>query len=120
MRCLASAGEQIVRSSTKLFKTQFCVVSHGSVTREPVAIHWVYDDMVENTEQLCVLLKRQQNEIPAEEAIKVLFMYIMIHKLDLYINIAFHPNNDQLSIKRRTGLKRDFKKVKICERRLQQ
>ncbi len=30
-------------------------------------------------------------------------MYIMIHKLDLYINIAFHPNNDQnitLSIKK--------------------
>ena len=37
---------------------------------------------------------KQQNETVAKETIKVLFMYIMIHKLDLYINIAFHPNND--------------------------
>lgn len=41
-----------------------------------------------------------------KEAIKVLFMYIMTHKLDLYINIAFHPKNDlniTLSIKRKIG-----------------
>lgn len=53
------------------------------------------------------------NKVPVKEAIKVLFMYIMIHKLDLYINIAFHPNNDQniiLSIKMKTSLKRDFPK----------
>ena len=39
-------------------------------------------------------------------------MYIMIHKLDLYINIAFHPNNQNitLSVKRKKIFKRDFKR----------
>lgn len=29
-----------------------------------------------------------------KETVKVLFMYVMIHKLDLYINIAFYPDKD--------------------------
>lgn len=33
-----------------------------------------------------------------KETIKALFMYIIIHKLDLYINIAFHPNNEDITI----------------------
>ena len=41
------------------------------------------------------LLKRQQNWTTAKEIINVLFIYTMIHKLDLYINIAFHPNDQK-------------------------
>lgn len=41
--------------------------------------------------------KSQPNLTLAVEMIKLLFMYIMIHKLDLYINIAFHPNKDGVS-----------------------
>lgn len=33
-----------------------------------------------------------------KETIKALFMYIIIHKLDLYISIAFHPNNEDITI----------------------
>lgn len=40
-------------------------------------------------------MTKWQNLTHAKETIKLLFMYIMIHKLDLYINIAFHPNNQK-------------------------
>lgn len=48
--------------------------------------------------------------------IKLLFMYIIIHELDLYINIAFHPENDQNTrwIKRKT----DFKGFQKSENKL--
>lgn len=61
--------------------------------------------MVENIAQFYILVKGQQNETPAKDTIKVLFMYIMIHKLDLYINIAFHPTNQNctLSVKKENG-----------------
>lgn len=67
-------------------------------------------DMVENIMQLYDCLK-DNHETTIKETIKILFMYIMIHKLDLYINIAFHPKNNQNSVKRNTGLA--FRKVKL-------
>lgn len=54
--------------------------------------NWFYDDMIEN---IFFLLKRKQNWTTTKEIIKVLFVYTMIHKLDLYINIAFHPNDQK-------------------------